>query len=103
MVHHSIAVVITSFLTNFVVLRLGEVRRIYLPRTPVNRGSQSTHDSSISRPCTITVLARLAWDRPRGSDKSWGSRVLPRSMRRSGRDGGGKAPTGSPRLRLQSP
>ena len=38
MVHHSNAVVITSFLTNFVERRLGEVRRIPLPRTPVNKG-----------------------------------------------------------------
>ena len=36
MVHHSIAVVITSFLTNFSERRKGEVRRIYLPRTPVD-------------------------------------------------------------------
>jgi hypothetical protein len=38
MVHHSIAVVITSFLTNFVESRLAELRRISLPRTPANRG-----------------------------------------------------------------
>src|SRR5215216_7865495 len=37
MVHHSIAVVITSFLTNFVERRQGEVRRITLPRTPLNK------------------------------------------------------------------
>src|SRR5215218_6140043 len=38
MVHHSIAVVITSCLTNFVERRLPELRRIPLPRTRVNRG-----------------------------------------------------------------
>jgi len=40
MVHHSIAVVIASFLTNFLERRKGEVqlRRIHLLRTPVNRG-----------------------------------------------------------------
>jgi hypothetical protein len=37
MVHHSIAVVITSFLTNFVERRKDEVRRIPLLRTPVNK------------------------------------------------------------------
>jgi hypothetical protein len=41
MVHHSIAVVITSFLTNFSELRQCEVRRIYLPRTPVNKGKET--------------------------------------------------------------
>jgi hypothetical protein len=38
MVHHLIAVVFTSFLTNFSEFYKGEVRRIPLPRTPVNRG-----------------------------------------------------------------
>jgi hypothetical protein len=33
MVHHSIAVVITPFLTNFVVTEFYEVRREHLPRT----------------------------------------------------------------------
>ena len=39
MVHHSIAVVVTSFLTNFVELRKAEVqlRRIHLPRPRVNK------------------------------------------------------------------
>src|SRR5215204_6419154 len=36
MVHHSIAVVITSFLPNFSELRKAEVRRTTLPRAPVN-------------------------------------------------------------------
>ena len=36
MVHHSIAVVITSFLPNFSERRLCELRRITLPRTQVN-------------------------------------------------------------------
>ncbi len=40
MVHHSIAVVITSFLRNFSELRLGEVRRIPLPRTSVNKAKK---------------------------------------------------------------
>jgi len=37
MVHHSIAVVFTSFLTNFSELYKGEVRRIPIPRTQVNK------------------------------------------------------------------
>jgi hypothetical protein len=37
MVHHSIAVAITSFLTNFVERRLGEVRRIPVLQTRVNK------------------------------------------------------------------
>ena len=37
MVHHSIAVVITSFLTNFSEFYKGEVRRIPIPRSCVNK------------------------------------------------------------------
>jgi hypothetical protein len=40
MVHHSIAVVITSFLTNFSELRACELRRIPLPRTWMNKGKK---------------------------------------------------------------
>jgi hypothetical protein len=42
MVHHSIAVVFTSFLTNFVEFYEGEVRRIPIPRTTVNKGMKKT-------------------------------------------------------------
>jgi hypothetical protein len=38
MVHHSIAVVITSFLTNFVERSKGELRRTPLLGTSVNKG-----------------------------------------------------------------
>ena len=38
MVHHSIAVVFTSFLTNFSEFYKGELRRISIPRTWVNKG-----------------------------------------------------------------
>jgi hypothetical protein len=47
MVHHSIAVVITSFLTNFSELRHGELPRIPIPRTPVNKGKKR---AEVTRP-----------------------------------------------------
>jgi hypothetical protein len=40
MVHHSIAVVITSFLTNFVERSKGELRRTPLLGTSVNKGKE---------------------------------------------------------------
>jgi hypothetical protein len=40
MVHHSIAVVIALFLTNFLELRKGELRRIYLLRTRADIGKK---------------------------------------------------------------
>ena len=40
MVHHSIAVVITSFLTNFSEFYEREVRRIPIPRTSVHKATE---------------------------------------------------------------
>jgi hypothetical protein len=61
MVHHSIAVVITSFLTNFSELRACELRRIPLPRTRVNKAGQafSAARSDYTRGCCRHL--RLHW------------------------------------------
>jgi len=52
MVHHSIAVVFTSFLTNFSEFYEGELRRILLPRTPVKLRTEGNHRGFIG-PCFI--------------------------------------------------
>jgi hypothetical protein len=64
MVHHSIAVVITSFLTNFSERRAYELRGIPLPRTWVNkgikkgRGTTPRPSTSFAR-CPASSLAYL--------------------------------------------
>jgi hypothetical protein len=59
MVHHSIAVVITSFLTNFSELRHGEVRRISLPRTPVNKGKKGKGASYATWPFSSSFSSSI--------------------------------------------
>ena len=64
MVHHSIAVVITSFLTNFVELRKGEVRRILLLGNSVNKGNKKGKSRGPNNPGSSS--ARLAPELPLG-------------------------------------
>jgi hypothetical protein len=49
-VYHSIAVFITTFLTNFGECPKGEVRRIPIPRTRVNKGKRK---NKTARPCRL--------------------------------------------------
>jgi hypothetical protein len=61
MVHHSIAVVFTSFLTNFVEFYKGEVRRIPIPRTRVNKGKKRVgflRVRTLPHPGLVRVVAR---------------------------------------------
>ena len=73
MVHHSIAVVITSFLTNFLELREGEVRRTSLlgrvnkgtkNPAPYGAGSSESGASMLLRFGLLSLIAKLTPAKP---------------------------------------